>query len=208
VRNLAELKNKHIGKTCWVFGTGPSLDVIPLGEIAGPRIFINRTAFVLPHSLGESYWFVMDNAWNSKKAGDWDSELKRLHNGKANMVGVFRNPSGKRKNKIKPPKRKNIVYWNASKMENGDVLKYTKDEIVEKNVLFSWSGSCASATHLAWFMGCSTVRYAGIDGTDGFANLVKGQYDTVENGAGGYVLSKKEALRVAKQLNMKVVDYS
>ena len=65
-----------------------------------------------------------------------------------------------------------------------------------------------TAIHLAWLMGAERIVLAGIDGTDGYAARVRGQYDSDARGGFGYGQSKVSALETAESLGLPVRDLS
>ena len=222
-RRLAELENKHAGKECWVVGRGPSLDNIDPQSITGPRIYMNRTAFVLPASADETYWMVNDNTWLMGDGGMWNEYLEMVRNG-CGVIGVFRNPmyvwklgadGSFKMNWVETPAPAgdNIIYWDGSKPINPDALYYMREEVTQRNMLYSQRGSLCIAVHLAWYMGCEVIHMVGIDGTVGHAEIMKPQFredelDVTNQRRNKYSPHKEVAMKAAKQLNMKVVDYS
>lgn len=153
----------------------------------------------------------MDDAWDLGCSGNWDKTLDEVHRGISDMVGVFRNPLGARGSRNPAPKKNNLIYWDGTHPQYERPLTFTRDEIAEQNVLFTWHGGACSAVHLAWYMGCHTVKFAGIDGTHGYAEIVKGEYtkdDSAGTGSWGYISQRNLAVNVAQKKELKIIDYS
>ena len=188
---FADLKLRHRGQRVLICGTGPSLD--DLDDVRGPRILIHRAAFTVPRSRDETYWLVLDDCWGMETPGPWDQTLDDLRAGRGDMVGLFRNPLGAVKVRVPAPTGPNIITWDGSRPQNSDVLALTRDELVDRRVLYTWCGSAGPAVHLAWLMGASKILLAGIDGTDGHAEQLTGYYEKMRRGGFGYAPSKQKS---------------
>ena len=220
MRTLKELKNKHEGETCFVIGTGPSLDGIDLTTITGPRILINRSAFVVPYSDGESYWMVIDNWWEYGFSDTWFKTLDKVKDG-CGLIGVFRDEEAV-SGKVMPDGspnvpdyllHDNIIIWRASGKTDAKCLSYTRDEIAQKNKLYPNHGSANSAAHLAWYMGCIGINIVGIDGSvvtgvDSYSSLLSNEYNDPKTWTGDYSRRKENLFKMAAVLKLKVKDYS
>lgn len=205
--SLLSLYNRHDGRTVWVCGTGPSLDAINPAEIEGPRVFLNRAAFGLPASGGETYWLVADDAWAQGTPGPWEGHLEAVREGLAGTVGVFRDPllvpSGPSPTKTGP----NIVHWRSYK-PRGSVFAMTREQCARGGYLYQHCGTAAPAIFLAWLMGARRVVLVGCDGTDGYAKRLRQFYDKPAKGGLGYMTARGDAMFVAERLGMEIVDRS
>ena len=218
---LADLNNKHGGKECWIFGTGPSLDSIDMDTVTGPRILINRAAFAVPYSDDETYWMVIDNWWEYDVTDTWYKTLDRVKSG-CGMIGVFRDnskiplfPTGSNvTNKIPSRISENIIIWDCVGKIDNECLYYTREEVASKNKLYPSSGSINSAVHLAWYMVCHKIKLVGVDGTvkitpgHGYANIIACEYGDKSAWLGSYSKRKHNALDAAEALGLIVKDYS
>ena len=197
---FADLKNRHAGKPIWIVGTGASLDRLDLSTITGPRIYQHRAAMVLPALPGETYWLVLDDAWRMNAVGDWFETLEDVRAGRANMMGVFRDPISGRKSKKQPaPRGQNIVHFDGTKD-----IESSRDRIARTGKLHLRSGSLATAIHLAWFMGGSEILTAGQAG-GGFAKIMQSQYGSItQRGGYGYQPGQECAREIAEKLGIKL----
>jgi hypothetical protein len=210
---LRDLQNKHAGEAVWVTGSGPSLDRVGAGEITGPRIYLNRTAFSLPWSAGETYWLVIDDAWGQGTPGPWTDTLEAVKSGALGGVGVFRDP-------LLPPRDDgscftqggaNIVNWTtppSKQLPRDQVLQLDAATLAARGWLYARAGTAAPAIHLAWLMGASRVILAGVDGTDGYAGHVRHWYRQTRRGGFGYGQAREDALNAAAALGMPIEDRS
>lgn len=200
---LADLVNRHAGETVTVFGTGPSLDDFDLEALAGPRILLNRCAFALPASAGETYWLVADDAWANGTPGPWFEHLADVVDGDAQMVGVFRDPLMTAAGPGATRRGPNIVTWRGDFRPREALLTMDRDALAEAGQLYAHCGTAAPAVHLAWLMGAAGVRLVGVDGTDGHADLLAHYYtDRPRKGGLGYMTARGDAELVAERLKI------
>jgi len=204
------LKDRHVGETCWIVGTGPSLDAIDPDTITGPRIYLNRAAFVLPAERYMTYWLVADDAWGQKIEGPWNEHLHRVISGDAATILLARDPllvpGGAH---AKPQDGPHIAHWKSSHTPRQALRCMTRDELADSGELYSHCGTAAPAIHAAWLMGCTRVILAGIDGTDGHAKCLQ-QYYTAKptRGGLGYMTSRGDAIETAEALRLEIDDRS
>jgi len=184
--NFADLKNRHIGETVTMFGTGPSLDALDLDAITGPRILLHRAAFVVPHAEGETYWLVLDDCWGMKTPGPWAAMLQAVKDGSAGMTLVVKNPLGAIKRPVPAPEGPNIVRFDGHRPHQEAALHFTREQLADSGMLYTWSGSAGPAVHLAWFMGAKDVVLVGCDGEQGHAGALDALYTKDKPGGFGY----------------------
>lgn len=208
---LADLKHRHAGATVWIIGTGPGLDQLDPGEITGPRVLLNRAAFLPEFTRtakpGESYWLVMDDAgFLDPNQPWWLEHLGRVVMGRANQTAVFRDPLLNSKPMTDAPHGDNIITWGAmpSVGSRRDALKFDRDRVCSDDFLYVECGSAAPATHLAWLMGAAAVRYVGLDGGRGRAACLQRFYGEPEMPGFGYSMSTSCAYEVADALGLTV----
>ncbi len=201
---FSDLNNRHAGDPIWIIGTGPGLDSVPVDEITGPRILINRAAFVTPDSHGESYWLVVDDAWTAQQPGPWTGYLDGISAGSIGLTGVFRTPLLAGKNGVKNPAAPmgdNIVHFDGESDDAGRLMQ-TRDEIAVSGRLFQQFGTGATAAHLAWYLGASRVILAGLDGTPGHAKRLEHLYDNRRGSDVAYAMAGNCLKRTLKALNL------
>lgn len=207
--NFADLKNKHAGESVIICGTGPSLDKLEDSMLEGkPRIFLNRAAFALPAEVGKSYWLVVDDAWGMKVPGPWADHLKRIQDGSAKTIGVFRDPLMAESGFKPSPEGENIVHFTDPMNRREQVLELSREELASTGQLYQYSGTGATAIHLAWYMGASSVTLCGLDGGDGFAKRLSQFYTKQQRGGFGYWMAREQVILVSRVLKMKVEDLS
>ncbi len=205
---FSTLNNIHAGKTIWIIGTGPGLDAVEPEEIDGPRIMLNRAAFVTPDSIGESYWMVVDDAWGAKQPGPWRGYLDGIQAGSIAMTAVLRNNllTGKNDTPTVPaPHGHNIVHFDGEP-DGHDRLFQTRDEIAESGRLFQECGTGAIAAHLAWYLGASKVILVGLDGSPGHAKRLAHLYDHRVGSTLGYALARQCLMRTLDTLNLPHIE--
>jgi hypothetical protein len=207
---FANLMDRHKGETCWIVGTGPSLDAIDPADITGPRIYLNRAAFALPAERYVTYWLVADDAWGQQIEGPWSEHLRNVIRGDADTILLARNPllvpSGAH---TKPHDGPHIVHWKSQHAPRAALRCMTRTEIAECGELYSHCGTAAPAIHAAWFMGCTRIILTGIDGTDGHAACLEPYYtQRPRKGGLGYMTSRGDAIETAAALNMEIDDRS
>lgn len=204
-RTLAELQNKHAGQVVTICGTGPSLDIARREGIEGPRILLNRAAMVIEADSLQTYWMVNDDAWGMKQPGPWHEFLDRVRTGHAALLAVFRDPmAGVKAKRVSAPTGLNIIHWDGSHPHNAEALTYTRDEVAERNILHTATGSTCPAMHLAWFMGAAAVVLCGIDGKRGHARCTKKLRGDWPDPKRGYSPHLVHALAAARALNLPV----
>lgn len=227
---LRDLYLAHEGEPIWVIGTGPSLDAVDPGDFAGrPRIYLNRAAMVFgnafgdvdaPAELGKAYWFTLDDNWGRGEAGDWQGLLERVRSGQAGLIGVWPRRLYGGGGKIGQsyadcPTGPNIITYtgppeagSSANRHQPELLLRTREQLLVEDRLYAFCGSAMTAVHLAWVMGAAQIILAGIDGTDGYAARVRGQYDRDGKGGFGYGQAKASALETAAALGLPVLDLS
>jgi len=184
---LADLMDAHSGTRIWIFGTGPSLDLVNYDDVTGPRILLHRAAFLNELiAPGQTYWLVLDDCWGMKTPGPWDEMLARVRDGSAGIFLVCRDPLGAIKRPVPAPRDVRIIRFNGRRPQNEEALTYTRQEVADRNVLWTWSGSAGPAVHLAWFMGAAEIMLVGCDGTDGHAERLARYYETGARSRGGF----------------------
>jgi hypothetical protein len=203
---FADLNNRHAGLTCWICGTGPSLERLNYANVAGPLIALNRAAFVMPAYLPAIYWLVLDDAWGLNVHGPWNEHLQSL-SWRVNEIGVFRDPLLARDRLTPAPRGENIVTFHVMRERHREqVLELNRGQLAQLGQLYGRIGAAAPAVHLAWYLGCERVVLAGIDGTTGQAGCVQRFYGNQESS--DYSTAKKYALKAAQILGMDVIDLS
>lgn len=200
---FADLKNRHEGQTITVCGTGPSLDWLDAKAMTGPRIYLNRTAFAMPYSEGETYWFAMDDAWGKKVKGPWLSFLQSVRFG-CGVTGVFRDPLLGAGGFPDAPKGDNIIHFKDFRTNRDQLLGMTRDQIAEAGALYQFAGTGCTAIHFAWYLGAPKVRLAGLDGGDGYAKRLARFYDKDKRGGSGYELAQQSVRKVLDVLKLEV----
>lgn len=207
---FADLKNRHAGDPIWVIGTGPSLDALDADDVVGPRIYLNRAAFVMSPSRGETYWLVADDCWGNKVPGPWGPHLEDIRAGGCGEIAVLRDPLLTGRSDcptVPPPTGPNIVTWREDRFK--DCLYLNRDELAEAGTLHMWTGTASPAVHLAWFLGAVRVNLVGIDGTRGWAQKLSHLYTNQAAGDGqGYGDSRARALDTARRLRLHIEDRS
>jgi len=209
--NFADLKNRHQGETIWIIGTGPGLDrlVSSPADLIGPRIFLNRSAYVAPPSDGETYWLVMDDVFGGHGNGaHWDDHLAKVISGKAETLAVFRDPLLNRDPPTPAPRGENILTWAHNTVRpKSRLLDLSRDEVADIGALYVECGSAAPAAHLAWFMGADMIRFVGLDGGHQRAKCLQQYYDTPSRGGWGYGMMTSSGHHVANELGVKTKGY-
>jgi len=204
---FSSLANLHAGQTCWICGTGPSLDDLDDAAVHGPRILINRAAFTVPAAAGQTYWLVLDDAWRLGVSGPWAAVLGAVMSGAAGMVGVFRNPMLCRGQLTHPPRGEHIATFGAGfgRGNREQILELGREEVGVIGQLYERIGSAATAMHLAWYLGCERVVLAGIDGgkAGGVARRVAHWYEPMA-ATGDYETARRWMLVAAERLGMSV----
>jgi len=200
--HVGELLNRHEGETVWVIGTGQSLNDLDDADLIGPRILLNRTAFSLPVSPGETYWVVADDAWGLGVPGPWDETLRDVIDGANGMTAILRNPLMRGNQLIDPPKGENIVHFEGNKSPN--VLLYQRQQLAALGQLYQFAGTAATGLHLAWLMGADSVNLIGCDGSDGYADRLLQWYDKPRRGGFGYMMAGESVHDVVGALKLKI----
>jgi hypothetical protein len=200
---FADLKNRHADQTITVCGTGPSLDYLDQKSIVGPRIYINRAAFALPYSDGETFWLVLDDAWGRNVKGPWLPFLSSVKFG-CGVTGVFRDPLLGMGGFTEPPKGPNIVHFKDFKQRRDDLLGMSREEIATAGALYQLAGTGCTALHFAWYLGASKVRVAGLDGGDGYAKRLRQFYDKDRKGGSGYEMAMQAVRKVISAKGLEV----
>lgn len=200
--NVGRLLNRHQGETIWVIGTGPSLNDLDDDELTGPRILLNRTAFSLPISPGETYWLVADDCWGLGIPGPWYQTLNELIEGKNGLTGIFRNPLMRGNQLCAPPSGENIYHFQGNKLQN--VLELNRQKLALIGMLYQFAGTAATALHLAWLMGADSVNLIGCDGSDGYAERLLQWYDKPQRGGFGYLMAGESVHDVVGALKLKI----
>jgi hypothetical protein len=207
--NFSDLKNRHAGATVTICATGPSLDLLDICQLSGPRIVINRAAFALPSSVGESYWLVVDDAFDSRPCpGPWKETLATIQRGDSGLIGVFRDPLLGMHDFPPAPRGEAIIHFKDARKRRDDLLGMDRDQVAALGELYQFTGTGATALHLAWFMGAGTIELYGFDGKDGYAQRLRQFYDAPAKGGIGYGLSREHALKVIRALNLNVIDHA
>ncbi len=206
MKPVSELINKHEGQCVWIFATGPSLDYVDDAQIIGPRIFLNRTAFVMPTSPGESYWMACDDSWGMGVPGPWQETLDKVRNGTAGFAGVFRDPLMAGNKLVPAPDGANIYHFKGEKSLTPHLLKMDREQLALTNNLYQYCGTSAPAVHLAWFMGAASVNLIGCDGTDGYAERLSPFYKKKKRGGLGYKMARASAANVINALNIEIKE--
>lgn len=199
-----ELKNRHAGETILVAGTGPSLDRLVDAAITGPRIYLNRSAFVLPASAGKTYWLVADDAWGKKVPGPWFAHLRAVQDGSAKTVLCVRSPLLGAGGFPPAPIGPNIFHWKSEAANRDRLLSLSRDEIADLGELWMFSGTGGTAVHLAWYLGASKLVLAGLDGADGYAKRLRHLYNENKKGGNGYSFANECARKAIAALGLEI----
>jgi hypothetical protein len=195
---FADLCNRHAGRPVLLVGTGPSLDRFPR-EFGGPRVLINRAAFVV-EPRADDYWFVVDDAWGLGVPGPWHEHLGEVMAGNG-RVAVFRAPLLARVRFVDPPAGPNVVHYGVARDRNREAaLTLTREQVSARSELYERIGSAASALHLCWYLGASQVMTCGIDGGVHQADAVARHYRP--NELGDYDTSRRYMLKAAGLLGL------
>jgi hypothetical protein len=200
--NFSDLNNRHAGATILICGTGPSLDT--LTRFTGPRIFLNRAAFVLPASAGETYWMTLDDCWSKGIKGPWAEHLAAVKSGAARTIGVFRDPLLADHGFTPVQKHENIIGFGDAGTGRDELLKMSRDQIAQVGQLYQFCGTGSTAVHLAWYMGAGRIVLAGLDGGAGHAKRLDEFYDAPIPGAPGYSLAQEKMRYVIEKLEISV----
>ena len=181
-----QLKNKHAGKTAWVFGKGASLDDYlesPDSNIENQsgqvRLVVNEAALVVSKP---NYFFAHDitgidramcpEKWGFKNGYEViDSRVRRKYD--PDCVAIL----------VNGPHPSHLVYAARYKDRcphmfgyrkgqfDTKLLKLSVDELVETHALYAESATIQSACHFAKLIGCVKVVVVGVDGGKGVAKV-------------------------------------
>jgi len=199
---LAQLCDKHIEETAYIFATGASLDRFNMSTINGPRICLNRTIGIVPIKENETYWLVCDDAWGKGVPGLWDKWFHDMVFGNG-AIGVFQDPLfGAKRTKVKVPIAENIAPFHIRWDEDpDDLLDWSREVIALNALLYSFSGTAAIAAHLAWLMGCTDVVLVGCDGDGTTAKCLSQWYDDKPVTA-NHKMSRQKLYHVIERLGL------
>jgi len=199
---ISRLANIYEDETCWIIGTGPSLDGYDLSKIDGPVIALNRAVSVVLNLL-DVYWIVMDDWRTQQIPGDWELWLSDTLSGC--MTGVFLDPMfGARRVEVPAPVDENIVRFKRP-ADRGDPKHLLTD--LNTETLYQFCGTAATAVHLASIFGCKDIVLVGIDGGGGNAEKLEKHYDNCpRRDMANYQLARMSALDAADILGLTITE--
>ena len=97
-----------------------------------------------------------------------------------------------------------MLAFDATHSPDDALLTLSRQELVKRQVLWSWAGSAGPAVHLAWLMGASSVILAGCDGADGHARCLDEYYVEKRHGGFGYKPAFDCMLKAIRALKIPV----
>lgn len=167
---FAYLGSRHAGRTVWVVGAGPSLDVaLAQRLVRAPCIGINR-AIDLPLPRPLYYIGVDPHTWRSWPGGQPPGVIALADGQMLSGQDPEQAPHDPR-NHPNPY----VVYTRHYDRPITD-----RAEAVRRATLFDYWGSATDACYLAWVMGASEVVLVGCDGGTGQASAATPPHESVE----------------------------
>lgn len=172
--SFPELSFREYGRPAVIYGKSPEFDPQRLpSEVA---ICINETAF---HVGGPCYAIALDDAACKIVAQlAWNPEVTVLLGRLLNVPHAIR--------------------FEQMSVHERKVLNWPREDVAEREALYSEAYTSTAAVHLAWLLGCPRIRFSGVGGPSGHHKLFANPNPDETYSA------RELAESVALELNLKV----